>query len=191
MNKKRGFTLVELLIVIVVIAILAAISVVAYNGIQQRTYATKAAATVDTYVKLIEMYKIDHGRYPTTSAGSACLSASGTLPAEGPFAANQCDSDYGMTIDEDLNEKLLFYASSLPNGSLPAVDYDGNGALLRGIIYNEGYDTAEIFYAINGDYDCPRGFKDNWRGEDTSTRGTINICWVSIGSSSGSSSVIY
>ncbi|MCA9336117.1 prepilin-type N-terminal cleavage/methylation domain-containing protein, partial [Candidatus Saccharibacteria bacterium] len=36
-NKKTGFTIVELLIVIVVIAILAAITIVAYNGIQQRS----------------------------------------------------------------------------------------------------------------------------------------------------------
>ena len=40
LTKPRGFTIVELLIVIVVIAILAAISVVAYNGIQQRATAS-------------------------------------------------------------------------------------------------------------------------------------------------------
>lgn len=38
--KRRGFTIVELLIVIVVIAILAAITIVAYNGIQQRSRVT-------------------------------------------------------------------------------------------------------------------------------------------------------
>ena len=35
-SKKSGFTIVELLIVVVVIAILAAITIVAYNGIQNR-----------------------------------------------------------------------------------------------------------------------------------------------------------
>lgn len=44
---KRGFTIVELLIVIVVIAILAAITVVAYNGIQNRARASGAQAAAE------------------------------------------------------------------------------------------------------------------------------------------------
>ena len=46
-NKVKGFTLVELLIVIVVIAILAAISIVAYNGIQQRSRDSAATKVAD------------------------------------------------------------------------------------------------------------------------------------------------
>ena len=41
-TSKQGFTIVELLIVIVVIAILAAITIVAYNGIQNRAKASSA-----------------------------------------------------------------------------------------------------------------------------------------------------
>ena len=54
-NKVKGFTLVELLIVIVVIAILAAISIVAYNGIQQRSRDSAAAATAAQLSAKIEV----------------------------------------------------------------------------------------------------------------------------------------
>lgn len=61
---RRGFTIVELLIVIVVIAILAAITIVAYNGIQQRANNAKTVSAVDAYIKLLDMYKIDNGDFP-------------------------------------------------------------------------------------------------------------------------------
>ena len=53
-NRNRAFTIVELLIVIVVIAILAAISVVAYNGIQNRATLAKQVAEVDRIGKAID-----------------------------------------------------------------------------------------------------------------------------------------
>lgn len=65
-KKQIGFTIVELLIVVVVIAILASITVVAYNGIQNRTYNTKVMNTMQQVSKLIEAYNAQHGSYPTT-----------------------------------------------------------------------------------------------------------------------------
>ena len=63
-KTTSGFTIVELLIVIVVIAILAAISVVAYTGIQQRARDNARTKTVAELQKALELYKVDHGRYP-------------------------------------------------------------------------------------------------------------------------------
>lgn len=64
-NLNRGFTLVELLIVIVVIAILAAISIVAYNGIQNRARNTTNAETASQLKTKIEAWNSIKGAYPT------------------------------------------------------------------------------------------------------------------------------
>lgn len=55
-TKQRGFTIVELLIVVVIIAILAAITIVAYNGIQNRAKTTAAAGAASTLQKKSEAY---------------------------------------------------------------------------------------------------------------------------------------
>lgn len=63
---RSGFTIVELLIVIVVIGILAAITVVAYTGISERaTYATMQS-DFDTLQKALEAYKSTHEEYPNS-----------------------------------------------------------------------------------------------------------------------------
>lgn len=63
----------ELLIVIIVIAILAAVSIIAYNGIQQRTENAKTVQGTTQAVKLLMLYKGINGDYPTTGGMLACL----------------------------------------------------------------------------------------------------------------------
>lgn len=63
-GHRSGFTIVELLIVIVVIGILAAISIVAYNGIQNRAHSTAVNSDLNNNAKKLEEYKILNGRYP-------------------------------------------------------------------------------------------------------------------------------
>ena len=68
--KNRGFTIVELLIVIVVIAIIAAISIVAYSGVQTRSKTSAAKSTAAEVQKKLEIYNSIKGSYPSSNLTS-------------------------------------------------------------------------------------------------------------------------
>lgn len=70
-KKAPGFTIVELLIVIVIIGILAAITIVAYNGIQNRARASAAQSLASQANKKVMAYQASEGSYPAdlTTAG--------------------------------------------------------------------------------------------------------------------------
>lgn len=82
-DSRRAFTIVELLIVIVVIGILAAIVIVAYNGVQNRANDSRRVTDLEVMSKAIEAYYIDNGTYPNNGG---CLSSwacwSGLIPVQ-------------------------------------------------------------------------------------------------------------
>lgn len=69
-SAQKGFTIVELLIVIVVIAILAAITIVAYNGVQERAENSKTNQAVAQYARALIAYKSINSTYPSGTPGS-------------------------------------------------------------------------------------------------------------------------
>lgn len=75
-QRQKGFTIVELLIVIVVIAVLATISVVAYSGIQQRARDSQRKSDLAAIAKALEVRAIDSNH--TVGAGDNCASPSRT-----------------------------------------------------------------------------------------------------------------
>lgn len=77
-KNKNGFTIVELLIVIVVIGILAAITVVAYNGVQNRAHNAQRKQDLAALAKGLELYRVDNNQYPNPGLwGSMCVSDPG------------------------------------------------------------------------------------------------------------------
>lgn len=87
-NNQKGFTIVELLIVIVVIGILAAITIVAFNGIQNRGKTASGQSAANTIIKKAEAANSVATGYPNTASGT------GT----GSFGANAESSLAGSGI---------------------------------------------------------------------------------------------
>lgn len=76
MKQHSGFTIVELLIVIVVIAILAAITIVAYNGIQNQAYDTTIKSDLNNNAKRLQAYLVQNSTLPSSPTTGLGLKAS-------------------------------------------------------------------------------------------------------------------
>ena len=66
-TKQKGFTIVELLIVIVVIGILAAISIVAYNGVTQKARDDQRLSDARNIVNAAASYNAEYGSWPSAA----------------------------------------------------------------------------------------------------------------------------
>lgn len=74
-TKPLGFTIVELLIVIVIIGILAAITIVSYIGISKKATEASLTSDLDGAKRQLELYKTEHETYPTTMDENKCPTA--------------------------------------------------------------------------------------------------------------------
>ncbi len=70
-TKQKGFTIVELLIVIVIIGILAAISIVAYNGVTQKARDDQRLSDARNIANAAASYNAEEGKWLTTSEMAA------------------------------------------------------------------------------------------------------------------------
>ena len=151
--KSRGFTIVELLIVIVVIAILAAISIVAYNGIQQRAKNTQTITSFSSYAKALKSYYAVNQDYPGTVGAVGCFGKIGTACGyiSGPAACNGVGSG---AYETGFGNGLRTIATTLPEPSDQEITC-GDGSKYKGILY-VNYPTGLAMYAfLKGITQCP------------------------------------
>jgi prepilin-type N-terminal cleavage/methylation domain-containing protein len=171
-RSGSGFTIVELLIVVVVIAILAAITIVSYNGITQQAKNTSMLASIDAYTKGLQLYKAQNGDFPaivsaeTGYPSAACLGSESDYPATGPFTSGQCYSRTGSATEtvrtsSTLNGQLMSVMSTIPSASTPLATGTASGDTYqwRGVAYSKYGTTAILQYFMPGDQECGRGTK--------------------------------
>lgn len=113
-----AFTIVELLIVVVVIAILAAISVVAFTGIQNRAYDSAVESDLSTVAKSLGLVKADLGRYPqvTSEFPAGFKFAKGsyqTTSNNAMYCLNQVTDEYALMVVSRSGIRYLLMSSGV------------------------------------------------------------------------------
>ena len=185
-----GFTVVELLITIVVIGLVATITVVAYNGVQNRSRDAVYVSSVSVWEKLFRLeFNLTRKIPGVTENVPFCLGNSvNNFPVvTGKFTAGQCDyqqsgstttiRSYNQSIIDQFRTKTDF-----PNGNLPMFDVAvAGGVTIRAravaayVTYNsanESYDVS-LYWKNSKPGTCPKGTD---AGQSQTPSPTIATC---------------
>ncbi|MBI5075231.1 MAG: type II secretion system major pseudopilin GspG [Nitrospirae bacterium] len=120
-RNRRGFTLIELLVVMVILGMLAALVGPQIFGKVGKGKQSAARTQIEMLGQALDSYRLDVGRYPTTSEGLNALSAnSGTQGWSGPYLKK--------AVPNDPWQKPYQYQSPGSHGDYDLYSYGADGA---------------------------------------------------------------
>ena len=126
-NSRKGFTLIELMIVIVIIGILATLLVPRIMDRPEEARRIKAKTDIKTIESALKLYKIDNGSYPTTEQG---LEALIKKPETSPLPRKWKEGGYleGSTVPKDPWGNPYYYTSPTADGKdFEIISYGSDG----------------------------------------------------------------
>ncbi|WP_419209184.1 type II secretion system major pseudopilin GspG [Photobacterium leiognathi subsp. mandapamensis] len=97
-QKQRGFTLLEVMVVIVILGVLASLVVPNLLGNKEKADQQKVVTDISALEQSLEMYKLDNSVYPTTDQG---LEALVSKPSSSPEPRNYRDGGYIKRLPKD------------------------------------------------------------------------------------------
>ena len=97
-NMENGFTLIELMIVIAIIGILAAVAIPKLTGVKGRANISAVQSELKSLQSSLEMYYIDHGSYPTGGLSNLVPSYTSQEAIEDP-GGNEYGTGGGSTAN--------------------------------------------------------------------------------------------
>lgn len=97
-KSQQGFTLLELMVVIVILGVLASMVVPNLMGNKERADSQKATSDIVALEGSLDMYKLDNHRYPTTEQG---LQALVSKPEVAPIPSNYRSDGYIRRLPTD------------------------------------------------------------------------------------------
>lgn len=104
--KRRGFTLIELMVVIAIIIILAAIAIPNYLKMTERAKKSRLASDYATIATVLETYKTDWGQYPIV-AGAEGVSNTATVVNHALTGPESADSGVGGDLNVVANTNAV------------------------------------------------------------------------------------
>jgi general secretion pathway protein G len=121
-RKTRGFTLLELMVVIVIIGVLAALIAPKILDRVVQAKITAAQSDINTLMNALKIYKLDNGRYPSTDQG---LQALVNKPTSGNVPGNW--KSYLDKLPEDPWHHPYQYANPGAHGEIDVFSFGADG----------------------------------------------------------------
>ncbi len=123
-KKDRGFTLIEIMVVLIIIGLLAGIVVPKLMGRTEEAKRTKTAVQIKNLQSALDLYKLDSGVYPSTDQG---LQALVEKPAVGEIPNNWKEGGYIDKIPKDPWGDNYVYISPGVHGDYDLYSYGADG----------------------------------------------------------------